>query len=65
MSASGSVITSAGSNSNGANVVIWDTLSPPGTCQTSIMCHEGISLSVSNALVFTVSLLENCNNLFK
>ena len=54
MSASGSVVASAGSNSNGANVVIWDTLSPPGTCQTSIMCHEGNSLSVSSALLFTV-----------
>ncbi|KAK8452923.1 hypothetical protein SEVIR_5G198200v4 [Setaria viridis] len=47
VSASGSVIASAGSNSNGANVVIWDTLSPPGTCQTSIMCHEGGARSLS------------------
>ncbi|CAL4956245.1 unnamed protein product [Urochloa decumbens] len=47
VSASGSVVASAGSNSNGANVVVWDTLSPPGTCQTSIMCHEGGARSLS------------------
>lgn len=41
VSASGSVVASAGYSSNGANVVIWDTLSPPATSQTSIMCHEG------------------------
>lgn len=43
MSASRSVIASAGYSSNGSNVVIWDTLSPPATSQTSIMCHEGKS----------------------
>ncbi|CAL4963239.1 unnamed protein product [Urochloa decumbens] len=47
VSASGSVVASAGSNSNGANVVVWDTLSPPRTCQTSIMCHEGGARSLS------------------
>lgn len=45
VAASGSVLAAAGCSSNGANVVIWDTLAPPATCQTSIMCHEGISLS--------------------
>jgi hypothetical protein len=39
--ASGSVLTAAGCNSNGANVVILDMLAPPATCQTSIVCHEG------------------------
>ncbi|OEL19860.1 DmX-like protein 1 [Dichanthelium oligosanthes] len=47
VSASGSVVASAGCNSNGANVVIWDMLSPPATCQTSIMCHEGGARSLS------------------
>lgn len=37
----GSVLTAAGCNSNGANVVILDMLAPPATCQTSIVCHEG------------------------
>lgn len=54
VSASGSVVASAGYSSNGANVVIWDTLSPPATSQTSIMCHEGMLLNVSNAVLFTV-----------
>lgn len=41
MDASGYVLTAAGCNSNGANVVILDMLAPPATCQTSIVCHEG------------------------
>jgi hypothetical protein len=49
VSASGSVAAAAGSSTNGANVVIWDSLSSPATCQTSIMCHEGISLTQSDA----------------
>ena len=40
--ASGSVLAAAGCNSNAANVVIWDMLAPPSTCQTSIVCHEGM-----------------------
>ncbi|TVU34091.1 hypothetical protein EJB05_15917, partial [Eragrostis curvula] len=47
VSASGSVVAAAGSSANGANVVIWDSLSPPATCQTSIMCHEGGARSIS------------------
>lgn len=47
VSASRSVIASAGYSSNGSNVVIWDTLSPPATSQTSIMCHEGGARSIS------------------
>ncbi|KAJ1283904.1 hypothetical protein BS78_03G163200 [Paspalum vaginatum] len=47
VSASGSVVASAGCSSNGANIVIWDTLSPPATCQTSILCHEGGARSLS------------------
>lgn len=47
VSASGSVVASAGYSSNGANIVIWDTLSPPATCHTSILCHEGGARSVS------------------
>ncbi|XP_062213038.1 uncharacterized protein LOC133913785 [Phragmites australis] len=49
VSATGSVVSAAGYSSNGANVVIWDTLSPPATSQTSIMCHEG---GVSSLSVF-------------
>ncbi|KAG8051653.1 hypothetical protein GUJ93_ZPchr0001g33135 [Zizania palustris] len=47
VSASGSVLAAAGCSSNGANVIIWDTLAPPSTCQTSIMCHEGGARSLS------------------
>ncbi|BAS72657.1 Os01g0551900, partial [Oryza sativa Japonica Group] len=47
LTASGSVLAAAGCSSNGANVVIWDTLAPPSTCQTSIMCHEGGVRSLS------------------
>ncbi|XP_015699102.1 uncharacterized protein LOC102707069 [Oryza brachyantha] len=47
VAASGSVLAAAGCSSNGANVVIWDTLAPPSTCQTSIMCHEGGVRSLS------------------
>jgi hypothetical protein len=56
VSASGSVVASAGSNSNGANIVIWDTLSPPGTCQTSIMCHEGNSLSEQCFIIYCLNI---------
>ncbi|VAH76455.1 unnamed protein product [Triticum turgidum subsp. durum] len=45
--ASGSVLTAAGCNSNGTNVVILDMLAPPATCQTSIVCHEGGARSLS------------------
>ncbi|XP_048563439.1 uncharacterized protein LOC125543966 isoform X2 [Triticum urartu] len=45
--ASGSVLTAAGCNSNGANVVILDMLAPPATCQTSIVCHEGGARSLT------------------
>ncbi|OVA14729.1 WD40 repeat [Macleaya cordata] len=44
---SGSVIAAAGYSSNGANVVIWDTLAPPATSQASLVCHEGGALSIS------------------
>uniref|UniRef100_A0A0A9HTT2 Uncharacterized protein n=1 Tax=Arundo donax TaxID=35708 RepID=A0A0A9HTT2_ARUDO len=47
VSASGSVVAAAGYSLHGANVVIWDTLSPPATCQTSIICHEGGARSLS------------------
>lgn len=47
VAASGSVLAAAGCSSNGANVVIWDTLAPPATCQTSIMCHEGGARSLA------------------
>uniref|UniRef100_A0A0E0JK06 RAVE complex protein Rav1 C-terminal domain-containing protein n=1 Tax=Oryza punctata TaxID=4537 RepID=A0A0E0JK06_ORYPU len=47
LTASGSVLAAAGCSSNGANVVIWDTLAPPSTCQSSIMCHEGGVRSLS------------------
>lgn len=41
ISASGSVVATAGYSSNNANVVVWDTLAPPATCQASVICHEG------------------------
>lgn len=41
MSASESVVATAGYNSNNVNVVVWDTLAPPITCQASVVCHEG------------------------
>lgn len=44
MAASGSIIAAAGCNSNDVNVVVWDTLAPPATCQASIICHAGISI---------------------
>ncbi|KAI3933666.1 hypothetical protein MKW92_047590, partial [Papaver armeniacum] len=44
---SGSVIAAAGHSSNGANVVIWDTLAPPATSQASLVCHEGGACSIS------------------
>ncbi|KAL6608107.1 hypothetical protein ACP70R_041170 [Stipagrostis hirtigluma subsp. patula] len=47
VAASGSVVAAAGCNSNGSNVVIWDTLAPPATCLTSITCHEGGARSLS------------------
>uniref|UniRef100_A0A0D9V1Y4 RAVE complex protein Rav1 C-terminal domain-containing protein n=1 Tax=Leersia perrieri TaxID=77586 RepID=A0A0D9V1Y4_9ORYZ len=47
VAASGSVLAAAGCSSNGANVVIWDTLVPPSTFQTSIRCHEGGVRSLS------------------
>ncbi|KAJ4797154.1 transducin family protein / WD-40 repeat family protein [Rhynchospora pubera] len=40
-SASGSIVATAGYNSNNVNVVVWDTLAPPATCQASVVCHEG------------------------
>lgn len=47
VAASGSIIAAAGCNSNGVNVVVWDTLAPPATCQASIICHEGGARSLS------------------
>lgn len=41
VSASGSVVATAGYSSNNVNVVVWDTLAPPATCQASVICHEG------------------------
>ncbi|XP_027907848.1 uncharacterized protein LOC114167099 isoform X2 [Vigna unguiculata] len=46
-SSSGSIIAVAGYSSNGANVVIWDTLAPPTTSRASILCHEGGAQTVS------------------
>ncbi|EPS66386.1 hypothetical protein M569_08388, partial [Genlisea aurea] len=43
---SGSIVAASGYNSNGVNVVVWDTLAPPATSQASIMCHEGGARSV-------------------
>nr|XP_015888746.2 uncharacterized protein LOC107423659 isoform X2 [Ziziphus jujuba var. spinosa] len=47
VTSSGSIIAVAGHNSNGVNVVIWDTLAPPTTSQASIICHEGGARSLS------------------
>ncbi|KAL6982121.1 hypothetical protein U1Q18_023737 [Sarracenia purpurea var. burkii] len=47
VTASGSIIAVAGYSSNGANVVIWDTLAPPITSRASIICHEGGAHSLS------------------
>ncbi|XP_072962625.1 uncharacterized protein [Typha angustifolia] len=47
VSGSGSILAAAGCSSNGANVVIWDTLAPPPTCQASVFCHEGGARSLS------------------
>ncbi|CAN1309391.1 DmX-like protein 1 [Linum perenne] len=45
---SGSVVAAAGYSSNGANVVMWDTLAPPNTTsRTPILCHEGGARSIS------------------
>ncbi|GMP43862.1 hypothetical protein CsSME_00013057 [Camellia sinensis var. sinensis] len=46
VTASGSIIAAAGYSSNGVNVVIWDTLAPPTTSRASIMCHEGLFISL-------------------
>ncbi|XP_020588907.1 uncharacterized protein LOC110030508 [Phalaenopsis equestris] len=45
--ASGSIIAAAGCNTNGHNVVLWDTLAPSGTSQASLLCHEGGAHSLS------------------
>lgn len=47
VTSSGSIIAVAGYSSNSVNVVIWDTLAPPTTSRASILCHEGLSLSLS------------------
>ncbi|KAG9447852.1 hypothetical protein H6P81_013980 [Aristolochia fimbriata] len=47
MAGSGSVIAGAGYSSNGANVVVWDTLAPPTSSQASLTCHEGGACSLS------------------
>lgn len=47
VAASGSIIAAAGSNTNGVNVVLWDTLAPRGTSQASLVCHEGGARSLS------------------
>ncbi|KAJ4825828.1 hypothetical protein Tsubulata_029099 [Turnera subulata] len=47
ITSSGSVIAATGHNSNGVNVVIWDTLAPPTTSRASIICHEGGGRSIS------------------
>ncbi|KAJ4957335.1 hypothetical protein NE237_014118 [Protea cynaroides] len=44
---SGSIIAAAGYNSNGVNVVVWDTLAPSTTSQASLTCHEGGARSLS------------------
>ncbi|KAL0913039.1 hypothetical protein M5K25_016469 [Dendrobium thyrsiflorum] len=45
--ASGSILAAAGCSTNGHNVVLWDTLAPPGTSQASLFCHEGGARSLS------------------
>nr|CAD1824307.1 unnamed protein product [Ananas comosus var. bracteatus] len=45
--ANGSIVAAAGFSSNGVNLVIWDTLAPPSTCQASVVCHEGGARSIS------------------
>ncbi|XP_047315657.1 uncharacterized protein LOC124919462 [Impatiens glandulifera] len=47
LAASGSIVAAAGYSSSGVNVVIWDTLTPPGSSRASIMCHEGGARSLS------------------
>lgn len=47
VTASGSIIATAGYSSDAINVVIWDTLAPPTTSRASIMCHEGGARSLS------------------
>ncbi|KAJ3671205.1 hypothetical protein LUZ60_008631 [Juncus effusus] len=46
VSGSGSVVAAAGYSTNNVNVVVWDTLAPPATCQASLLCHEGGARSV-------------------
>ncbi|WCJ22439.1 transducin family protein / WD-40 repeat family protein [Euphorbia peplus] len=47
VASSGSIVAAAGYSSNGANVVVWDTLAPPTTSRASILCHEGGARSIS------------------
>ncbi|XP_020701269.1 uncharacterized protein LOC110113162 [Dendrobium catenatum] len=47
VAASGSILAAAGCSTNGHNVVLWDTLAPPGTSQASLLCHEGGARSLS------------------
>lgn len=47
VTSSGSIIAAAGYNTDGVNVVIWDTLAPPTTSRASITCHEGGARSLS------------------
>ncbi|XP_062091370.1 uncharacterized protein LOC133797478 [Humulus lupulus] len=47
VTSSGSIIAVAGYSSNGANVVIWDTLAPPTSSRVSTTCHEGDAHSLS------------------
>ncbi|WOK91366.1 hypothetical protein Cni_G00057 [Canna indica] len=44
---SGSILAAAGYSTNGVNVILWDTLAPPATCQASLFCHEGGARSIS------------------
>ncbi|XP_009410819.2 uncharacterized protein LOC103992724 isoform X1 [Musa acuminata AAA Group] len=44
---SGSILAAAGCSTNGVNVVLWDTMAPPATCQASLFCHEGGARSIS------------------
>ncbi|KAG0465578.1 hypothetical protein HPP92_019742 [Vanilla planifolia] len=47
VAASGSILATAGFNSNGANILVWDTLAPPAASQASLVCHEGGARSLS------------------
>lgn len=54
MATSGSILAAAGCSTNGVNVVLWDTMAPPATCQASLFCHEGIAqVGISKTLTLS------------